>query len=521
MEQGRSLSLRTKPQVKDISESLGKVPPQAIDMEESVLAALLLESGKRPGNEKNAIDRVAHFLKDDHFYSEPHREIYFAIISLYREKEPIDMRTVVNRLKKTGKLEMVGGHFYVAELTTHASSSENIEAHARVIVEMSIKRQLIQFASVIHHNAFEDTTDGLKLLDKAFEDISFFKDNAVTKNDKAKIEALWNERSVTTKPEVPPPLVFIDQTPIISPGDHTLLIGKKKSRKSLLLTRFIRDYFKNKVAKASKVLLFDTEQSRFHVWRTRERIQQMTGNAINCYYLRGLPPQERRQFIELTLEHLKTPLDFIIIDGIRDLMSNINDPDESTNLIFWIEDLTLRYNIGIVNVLHINKTDNNARGHIGTELTNKTIATIEVEYDTKTGYSVCKCESAREAPFTSFSFTHSPEGMYEEMGMPTSGGTVIAPQEKTKRLDAIFADGPIKYKELVEEVKAEFAVGRQRAEVLIKDFIRAGVIIKSGKPRDPNTIYKLISSNGHYSEPPPAQTEIIVTPEEEPTDLPF
>ena len=144
MEQSRSTSLRFSTKTsklipRDISESLGKLPPQARDLEEAVLGALMLE--------KNALNAVVEFLKPEHFYEERHKEIYSAIIDLFKASDPVDMRTVVNQLRKTAKIELVGGAYYIAELTSKVSSAANIEYHARVIMEMAIKRELIQVAS--------------------------------------------------------------------------------------------------------------------------------------------------------------------------------------------------------------------------------------------------------------------------------------------------------------------------------------------------------------------------------------
>ncbi len=163
MEQNRSTSFRlssksTKLIPRDISESIGKLPPQALELEEAVLGALMLE--------KSALNAVVEFLKPEHFYSESHREIYSSIIQLFKSSEPVDMRTVVNQLRKDGKIELVGGAYYIAELTSKVSSAANIEYHARVIIEMAIKRDLIQIASQVHQDAYEDTSDVFELLDK-------------------------------------------------------------------------------------------------------------------------------------------------------------------------------------------------------------------------------------------------------------------------------------------------------------------------------------------------------------------
>lgn len=184
MEQNRSTSLRSsktltgagkgKSLVRDISESHGKLPPQAPELEEAVLGALMLEKG--------ALNAVIEFLKPEHFYSELHQAIYSAILTLFKSSEPVDMRTVVNQLRKEGKLELIGGAYYIAELTSKVSSAANIEYHARVIIEMAIKRNLIQIASQIHHDAYEDSTDVFELLDRTEQAIFEISDSNLRKN---------------------------------------------------------------------------------------------------------------------------------------------------------------------------------------------------------------------------------------------------------------------------------------------------------------------------------------------------
>lgn len=145
--------------VQDITQSLGKLPPQALDVEEAVLGALLMD--------KNAIVEVASMIREEHFYSEQHKEIFKAIIALFSRGEKIDMRTVIYELRSAGKLEIVGGAFYVAELTSKLSSSANIEQHARILIEVGIKREVIQLASHMHHEAYEDVSDPFALVEQA------------------------------------------------------------------------------------------------------------------------------------------------------------------------------------------------------------------------------------------------------------------------------------------------------------------------------------------------------------------
>lgn len=137
----------------------GKLPPQAIELEEAVLGAIMLE--------KDALTAVIDILKPETFYKEIHQHIYEAIFLLFQKTEPVDILTVTNQLKSNGKLEIVGGPFYISQLTNRISSSANIEYHARILMQKYIQRELIRSSSEIIHDSFEDTTDVFDLLDKA------------------------------------------------------------------------------------------------------------------------------------------------------------------------------------------------------------------------------------------------------------------------------------------------------------------------------------------------------------------
>lgn len=521
MEKGRSTSLRLSSQSnklipRDITE-LGKLPPQAIPLEETVLGALMIEV--------NAIEQVP-YLSKDHFYTDAHREIFFAIKQLADEKVKPDMRAVVARLQKLGKLEIVGGAYVIAQLTANVVSAANIDHHARIIVEMAMKRDMIQIASQIHHDAYEDTVDVFELLEKTRNDLQFLEERETASSGPERIKAAWDKTLILSKPEEQLPLIMLDGCPIATPANHSLLIGKKKSRKSLLVTQLIYLYLKNREHLAEEVAIFDTEQGKKHVWQARDRVYRMTNQWIPVFYLRGMSPQERRDFIMLTVIHWETkfakPLRIIYIDGIRDLMSNINDPDESTELIVWLEKLTLEHNVHICNILHINKTDNNARGHIGSELLNKAEVTIEVEYDEKTTFSKVKCESSREKPFEPFMFTHGPTGLPEIIGQ-IIGSDNVAQNEQFNKLELIFEGSALKYTEFKEGIKAHFAVGENKAKQQIAKFVAQGWVMKSGPARSNNTTYKLNARvNGDYVPPiqvHKAQSTIdFISPEHEPPE---
>ena len=137
----------------------GKVPPQAKDLEEAVLGAIMLE--------KNAFDTVIEILKPECFYVDAHQRIFNAMQSLANKSQPIDILTVAEELRSREELEMVGGPYYVTKLTNTVVSSANIDAHARIVLQKFIQRELIRISGEIIGDAYEDSTDVFDLLDDA------------------------------------------------------------------------------------------------------------------------------------------------------------------------------------------------------------------------------------------------------------------------------------------------------------------------------------------------------------------
>src|SRR6187549_2455141 len=150
---------RRKPSLDLGNMVFGKVPPQAKELEEAVLGAIMLE--------KSAFDTVIEILKADCFYGEANQRIFKAMISLAQKTLPIDLLTVVEELKIKEELELVGGPYYVSKLTNAVVSSANIEAHSRIVLQKFIQRELIRISGEIIGDAYEDSTDVFDLLDDA------------------------------------------------------------------------------------------------------------------------------------------------------------------------------------------------------------------------------------------------------------------------------------------------------------------------------------------------------------------
>ncbi len=141
------------------AQQFGKLPPQALDLEEACLGALMLE--------KDALTKVIDILHPDSFYKDSHRLIFQAIRRLFERSEPIDILTVTNELKKSGELDIVGGPYAITQLTNRVASAANIEYHSRIILQKHIQRELIRISAETIKDAYEDTSDVFMLLDKA------------------------------------------------------------------------------------------------------------------------------------------------------------------------------------------------------------------------------------------------------------------------------------------------------------------------------------------------------------------
>ena len=152
----------------------GKLPPQAVELENAVLGALLIE--------KEAVNAVIDILQPHSFYKEAHQKIFYAIQILFQRSEPIDILTVTNELRKNGELEQVGGPYYIAQLTNQVASSANVEFHARIISQKFIQRELIRISSDIIRDAYDETTDVFTLLDKAESNLFAVAEGNIRKN---------------------------------------------------------------------------------------------------------------------------------------------------------------------------------------------------------------------------------------------------------------------------------------------------------------------------------------------------
>lgn len=251
-----SKTLLTQQQV---LQGLGKLPPQAVDIEEAVLGALMLE--------KDALTSVIDILRPDCFYKEAHQKIFAVIHELFHKAQPIDILTVTHALKKSGDLDIVGGPYFITQLTNRVASAANIEYHARIILQKYIQRELIRISSETIKESYEDTSDVLNLLDKAEKNLFAISEGNIRRNfedlsvliSKAKkeIENASNQTSGVTG--VPSGFTELDR---VTAGWHKADLVIIAARPAMGKTAFVMSLARNAAVKFNKpVAFFSLEMS--------------------------------------------------------------------------------------------------------------------------------------------------------------------------------------------------------------------------------------------------------------------
>jgi replicative DNA helicase len=150
---------RTEADVQTLHRKAGRIPPQATEVEQSVLGAMLLE--------REAIPRAVEILIADSFYSSKHKKIFGAVTGLFERGNPVDLITLTEELRRRGELDDIGGAYYLTELTTQVASAANVEYHARIISEKYLLREMIETMTTLVGEAYDPGSDAFELLDKA------------------------------------------------------------------------------------------------------------------------------------------------------------------------------------------------------------------------------------------------------------------------------------------------------------------------------------------------------------------
>ena len=258
MEKPKPLFERVNKSPSVVSFESGKIPPQALDLEEVILGAMMID--------KKGVDAVIDILHPYAFYKEAHQFVFEAIVKLFENTEPIDLLTVSSKLKSEGRLDKVGGDYYLVQLTQKVSSSAHIEYHARIILQKYIQRSLIKISTEIIEDSYDETQDVFDLLDTAESKLYDVTQGNIKKSTetaqslviqaKKKIEEISNKDGLSGVPSG-----FSDVDKLTSgwqPSDLVIIAARPGMGKTALTLSMARNMA---VAKNIPVAFFSLEMS--------------------------------------------------------------------------------------------------------------------------------------------------------------------------------------------------------------------------------------------------------------------
>lgn len=323
--------------------------------------------------------------------------------------------------------------------------------------------------------------------------------------------------------EKPPYCLFFDDLPVFGLGDISTIIGKAKSRKTfatgLLLASVagntnIQDRIRGDLPENKRnVLLIDTEQAEYYAKNSSRRVLGLLSldyktdilPNFKAISLRRFNPHERLQVIEWLIYN--TPeLGFVIIDGIRDLITSINDEEQATMITSKLLKWSTERMIHISCVLHMNKGDNNARGHVGTELMNKSLTVLGVsKVEKNEEYSIIEPIATRDREFKPIVFGIDEEGLpyilsdNDATALKTETGRKKAKEptdwdneQHAGILERMFTKEPqMKYGDFVLAVQNAYSnIGEKKAQRFVAHFKSEGLV--KWKRKGNATIYSMV-----------------------------
>ena len=330
---------------------------------------------------------------------------------------------------------------------------------------------------------------------------------------KSEFSVIWQSirLKATDEYSVPPEILQVNGSTIGTLGNFSASTGKAKSKKTFNVSAIVAAALSNSEVlrytaafpeDKRKVLYIDTEQSKYHCQKVMKRILQLAGfptdqDCPNLIFvaLREQSPEQRRTIIDYMLYKMQG-IGLVVIDGIRDLMYDINNPTESTDIINMLMQWSSLYNLHIHTVLHLNKGDDNTRGHIGTELNNKAETVLQItKSQTDANISEVKAMHIRDKEFEPFAFRINADSLpelvadydFDKKDSKRVSLTELPESEHKKALLKAFANCESQgYTQLIPSLIDAYAStgysrGRNTIVALNKWLMTNGYIVKTDK----------------------------------------
>lgn len=295
------------------------------------------------------------------------------------------------------------------------------------------------------------------------------------------IQRIINDSLLDLSVEIPEPQVLVsrDGLPVCTRGNISMVVGLPGARKSFLCTGIAGAFLSSSCIglkgeiDGGKLLWLDTEQADGHVARIGRRLNRIVGNEenindsrIKIHRLREYAPDKRRKVMESCVKMYRP--DFIVVDGVADLITDANDVSQSTAIVNDLMRISKEYDCHILVVVHANVGSEKARGHLGSEVLRKAETVITVKADGET--SKCIFAKTRDKRPSDFSF-----GV--EYGLPVSSDGVIDDSLRSI-MEEIIGESGTSYNQLDTDLQTKLSIKKTASQKRIAEAIRQGIIVK-------------------------------------------
>lgn len=271
----------------------GKVLPQAIDVEESVLGAIILDS------QSDEVKDILIELKPDLFYKEKNQIILESVLNLINKNEPADLITLATELKRVGKLNDVGGAYELTQLTNKVSTAANIQFHLKIVQQAYLRRQVIKNSSELITNAYDDTVDIFEIIDKSEKGVNEITANILTEKTLSVLEihqqSIERNKKIINNTEltIGVPSGFLDLDRITGgwqSTDYIILAARPAMGKTSLMLEFVR----NPALKNYPIGVFSLEMSNLQLYSRMQ--SQQTEYPLQKILRDGIPVEMQGDF---------------------------------------------------------------------------------------------------------------------------------------------------------------------------------------------------------------------------------
>lgn len=479
----------------ELAAEIGKVLPQAVDIEEIVLGSLLLE----PGIATTVFDRISREV----FYKEANQHIFDAIEAVINEGAKPDLVLVMRRLRNKGVLDICGGPYYLSKLTDKVASTANIDFHCRVLMQQALKRAMILKSWELQKESYEDNVDVFDIVDRLGQWYNGLNSGVMVTSQKINLKTSAKEENVI--------LSFLDKK-FLTVGNISGIIAPYGTGKSNLIAAILSGLVNvNCDSIGFKGHLFgkgafhaDTESSEFDAVQHFQRMARRIGienhpsfvqgddlKGISYERYKGIASwKDRRRALEQQIRTERFKL--IILDGLTDFMGDPNSLSESQDLVGWLGAAASKFGLGVLCSIHDNvapkgsENKGRPRGHIGSELARKAESLLYLrksKQDSKireitNDFEFQKFRNASDSAFSQYMFWDIDKDMFVSTTLdelPEEGEF----QKLEKMVLMIFDNGvPLNYSDLVKEFMSRQRVKATTAKARIKDAVELGVLFQ-------------------------------------------